>query len=319
MTPPVPADGLEAIGMQRDVPIGPLTTYRFGGNARLYAEAPDADALLAVLTARAAMDADVPLLVLGRGSNIVISDEGFDGLVLRLTGSFLDVDVADDGTVAAGAAAPLPKLARETVRRDRGGLEWCVGIPGSVGGAIRMNAGGHGGETVEWLLDARVVDADTLTSTTRDVDDLELSYRHSALTGSEIVVGARFRTVARPRAAGEQMLRHITRWRRRHQPGGTHNAGSVFKNPPGDSAGRIIDSLGLKGYRVGGAEVSRRHANFFVADDTATAQDVYDLVRDVKQLVAEKASVTLEPEIRFVGTFDRGSGSKVDTGGEVGG
>lgn len=318
MTPPDPVRDLEAPGVQRDVAIGPLTTYRFGGRARFYAEVPDAAALLTVLQARRTLDAEVPLLVLGRGSNIVVSDEGFEGLVVRLTGSFLEIAVSDDGRVAAGGAVPLPRLARESVKRDRGGLEWCVGIPGSVGGAVRMNAGGHGSETAEWLLDAEVVDADTLTVATRDVDDLDLSYRHSALTPSDIVLRARYRTVARPRAAGEQLLRDITRWRKEHQPGGTHNAGSVFKNPPGDSAGRIIDSLGLKGYRVGGAEVSQRHANFFVADDTATADDVYRLVRDIQQIVAERASVRLEPEIRFVGRFDTG-GDSVEARSEVAG
>jgi UDP-N-acetylmuramate dehydrogenase len=116
-------------------------------------------------------------------------------------------------------------------------------------------------------------------------------------------VQARYRTTAQDEEQGEQLLREITRWRRRHQPGGTYNAGSVFKNPPGDSAGRIIDSAGLKGFRVGGAAVSTRHANFFVADQTATAQDVYDLVWSVRRMVAEATSVTLEPEIRFVGSF----------------
>lgn len=306
MTTPERTWDLEALQVRRDVPIGSLTTYRFGGRAHLYAEVPDADVLCALLAARRAAEDDLPLLVLGRGSNTVVSDSGFPGLVVRLTGSFLDVSITDDGTVRAGGAVPLPRLARETVKRDRGGLEWCVGIPGSVGGAVRMNAGGHGSDTAEWLMDVDVLDADTVAVERRAARDLELAYRHSAIGDSEIVLQARFRTIARPRAEGERMLREITRWRREHQPGGTHNAGSVFKNPPGDSAGRIIDSLGLKGYRVGGAEVSRRHANFFVADDTATAQDVYDLVRDVRRMVAEQASVTLEPEIRFVGAFDSG-------------
>jgi UDP-N-acetylmuramate dehydrogenase len=288
--------------VQTDVDLGPLTTYRFGGSARFYAEVPDVTLLRRLVEAWHSAD-DMPLLILGRGSNVVVSDSGFPGLVVRLGGSFLAIDVAPDGTVAAGGAASLPRLARETVKRDRGGLEWCVGIPGSVGGAVRMNAGGHGSDTAAWLLDAEILDSRTLVVERRPTSDLDLSYRHSSLVDSDIVIGARYRTVAQPREQGERVLREITKWRREHQPGGTHNAGSVFKNPPGDSAGRIIDSVGLKGFRVGGAAVSTRHANFFVADETATAQDVFDLVGKVREIVAEATSMTLEAEIRFVGSF----------------
>ena len=288
--------------LDHDVALGPLTTYRCGGTARFYAEVPDIDTLRRLLVARSAAG-DLPLLVLGRGSNVVVSDSGFPGLVVRLVGSFLAIDIADDGTVTAGGAVPLARLARETVKRSRGGLEWCLGIPGSVGGAVRMNAGGHGSETAAWLLDAEILDAGTLELAQYEIGDLDLSYRHSALLDTDIVVQARYHTIAQRVEQGERLLREITRWRRRHQPGGTRNAGSVFKNPPGDSAGRIIDAAGLKGFRVGGAAVSTRHANFFVADQTATAQDVYDLVWTVRRMVADATSVTLEPEIRFVGSF----------------
>jgi UDP-N-acetylmuramate dehydrogenase len=287
--------------IERDVALGPLTTYRFGGSARYFAEVTDTASLLDVLGAT--NREGLPLLVLGRGSNVVVSASGYPGGVVRLAGSFLDITVGGDGTVEAGGAASLPRLARETVKNDRGGLEWCVGIPGSVGGAVRMNAGGHGSDTAAWLQDVDIVDAVSLRQERRAVDDLDLSYRHSALQDTDVVVGARYRTIAQERGVGEQKLREITRWRREHQPGGTYNAGSVFKNPPDDSAGRIIDSLGLKGYRVGGAAVSTRHANFFVADRTATAQDVYDLVWNVRRLVAESTGVSLVPEIRFVGAF----------------
>lgn len=299
MTLELPGD--EGI-LSRNVALGPLTTYRFGGAARFYAEVPDLATLQRLLAARRSVG-DLPLLVLGKGSNVVVSDSGFPGLVVRLSGSFLTVEIADDGTVLAGGAVALPRLARETVKRDRGGLEWCVGIPGSVGGAVRMNAGGHGGDTAAWLLDAEILDADTLDMKRRGVVALDLSYRHSALVDTDIVCRARYHTITQPSEQGEQLLREITRWRREHQPGGTHNAGSVFKNPPDDSAGRIIDSLGLKGFRVGGAAVSSRHANFFVADQTATAQDVYDLVWSVQRMVIDATAVSLEPEIRFVGAF----------------
>ncbi len=288
--------------LQRDVSIAPLTTYRFGGNAMFYAEVADLTTLHRVLTARRSAGT-MPFLALGRGSNLVVSDSGFPGLVVRLGGGFREIELDAAGEVTAGSAASLPRLARETVKADRGGLEWCVGIPGSVGGAVRMNAGGHGGDTDAWLREAEVLNAATLEQRTLSNVALELSYRHSVLTDEDIVLRARYRTIARPREEGGRLLRDITRWRREHQPGGTLNAGSVFKNPPGDAAGRLIDSLGLKGLRVGGAAVSARHANFFEADGNATAQDVYDLVWTVRHWVRDATGIALDPEIRFVGDF----------------
>lgn len=288
--------------VQRDIPLGPLTTYRFGGPARFFAEVATVAQLMEVVAARME-DQRLPMLLLGKGSNVVVADRGFDGLVIRLVGDFTAITVADDGTVFAGAAATLPRLARESVRAGRGGLEWCVGIPGTVGGAVRMNAGGHGSDTASWLIDAEVVDAGTLHLERHRTSELGLAYRRSGLSANEIVTSARFRTTRQDTAQGEAHLRDITRWRREHQPGGTLNAGSVFKNPPGDTAGRIIDSLGLKGFSVGGASVSTKHANFFVAREGATAQDVYDLVGAVRRNVREATGVDLETEIRFVGDF----------------
>jgi UDP-N-acetylmuramate dehydrogenase len=256
-----------------------------------------------VLSARHA-ESGLPFLVLGRGSNVVVSDAGFPGLVVRLVGEFRNIAIAEGGDVSAGGAASLPRLARETVKAGRGGLEWCVGIPGTVGGAVRMNAGGHGSDTATWLLAAEVISSATLEQSTRSPEDLDLSYRHSALSDDDIVVQAHFRTIEQHPSEGERLLRDITRWRREHQPGGTLNAGSVFKNPPGDAAGRLVDLVGLKGYRVRGASVSVRHANFFEADASATAQDVYDLVWNVRERVYEATGIALEPEIRFIGSFE---------------
>ena len=295
-----------------EVGLAPLTTYRFGGPARWLAEVPDVDALREVLTARR-HSGEPETIVLGRGSNLLVADAGFDGLVIRLTGRFLDIVIGDDGVVEAGGAVPLPKLARVTVKAGRGGLEWFVGIPGSVGGAVRMNAGGHGSDTSEWLVDASVVSMDDLESRDLDPAGLDLRYRHSAITSTDIVVSARFRTLARAVQDGDAILREVTQWRRQHQPGGTFNAGSVFKNPPGDAAGRIIDSIGLKGFSVGGASVSERHANFFEANEGASAQDVYDLVWAVRAKVRAATGVELTPEIRFAGAFRRSGNEPEDT------
>ena len=293
--------------MQRDVDLAPLTTYKLGGAAAWFADVEDEDTLRAVLQSAA----DVELLVLGRGSNLVVSDHGFPGLVIRLVGAFLQAALNEDGSLAAGAGMPLPRLARFAAEHDRGGLEFFVGIPGSVGGAVRMNAGGHGSDTAAWLLDATILNRLTLNERRDEPADLDLAYRHSNLDDADLVVAARFRTVEQSRARGEEILRDVTRWRKQHQPGGTLNAGSVFKNPRGDAAGRIIDALGLKGYRRGGVAVSDVHANFFVSNEGARAQDVWDLVWAIRRRVGDETGVWLEPELRFVGRFEGDEGPEV--------
>jgi len=293
--------------MQRDVDLAPLTSYKLGGVAAWFADVEDEDTLRAVLRSAG----DVELLVLGRGSNLVVSDHGFPGLVIRLVGAFLQAALNEDGSLAAGAGMPLPRLARFAAAHDRGGLEFFVGIPGSVGGAVRMNAGGHGSDTATWLLDATILNRLTLNERSDGPADLDLAYRYSNLDDADLVVAARFRTVEQSRARGEEILRDVTRWRKQHQPGGTLNAGSVFKNPRGDAAGRIIDALGLKGYRRGGVAVSDVHANFFVSNEGARAQDVWDLVWAIRRRVGDETGVWLEPELRFVGRFEGDEGPEV--------
>jgi UDP-N-acetylmuramate dehydrogenase len=289
-------------GVQAEVPLAPLTTYKLGGHAAWFVEVSDEGTLRSVL---GATPPDIEVLVLGRGSNLVIADRGFDGLVVRLGGELLSIDVQSNGVVAAGGGASLPRVARMAAGAARCGLEFYVGIPGSVGGAVRMNAGGHGSETAAVLITARIVDRRTGATVERTPDQLDLAYRHSNLGSDDIVVAAHFRTDPCSVATAEQRIREITRWRREHQPGGTLNAGSVFKNPDGDAAGRLIDACGLKGLRRGGVAVSEMHANFFVADEHATAQDTWDLVWAVRRRVGEATGVWLAPEIRFAGRFER--------------
>ena len=298
-----------------------LSTYRIGGPVAVLVRAHDVDALTAV--AEVARRHRPRLLVIGRGSNLLVSDVGFSGLVVVLEGEFEAIDLPDqlprahraegageaELTLRAGGAVPLPVLARRAAAAGFGGLEFFVGIPGSVGGAVRMNAGGHGRETVEVLQQAWVLDllADTGVATpgARTADKLELGYRHSILRASEVVTAAEFTVTPDDRGACEARVAEIVRWRREHQPGG-QNAGSVFRNPPGDSAGRLIDAAGLKGLRVGRAVVSAKHANFFQAEDGATARDVIDLVAEVQRRVAEATGVELVPELHVVGD-DTGS------------
>ncbi len=281
-----------------------LNTYRVGGPVAVLVRVHDVDALATV--ADAARRHQPRLLVIGRGSNLLVSDAGFSGLVVVLEGDFetIDAPAPSPQALRAGGAVPLPVLARRAAAGGLAGLEFYVGIPGSVGGAVRMNAGGHGRETAEvlrraWVLDLLDAEAPP-TALEREVGDLELDYRHSNLRPSEVVTAAEFSVTRDDPAACEARVAEIVRWRREHQPGG-QNAGSVFRNPPGDSAGRLIDAAGLKGLRVGGAVVSEKHANFFQADAGATARDVLDLVAEVQRRVAKASGVELVPELHVVG------------------
>jgi len=287
-------------GARRGVPVGPLTTYRVGGAAALYFEAADEDDLERV--AQAVGESGVDVLVVGRGSNLLVADRGFPGLAVVLGPGFATIAV--EGTdVVAGAAVSLPVLARRTAVAGLTGLEWSVGVPGSVGGAVRMNAGGHGSDVSRNLVSAQIHDLERGAGPlhgTVGLDRLGLGYRHSVLGPAHVVVSARFALAAGDRAASEATIADIVRWRREHQPGGS-NGGSVFANPPGDSAGRLIDEAGLKGHRRGSAFVSPKHANFVQVDAGGSADDVAGLVAEVRRLVGERTGVRLEIENHLVG------------------
>jgi UDP-N-acetylmuramate dehydrogenase len=296
---------------QREVPLGPRTTYRVGGNARLFVELRSEDDLARV--AAAVGESGVPVLVVGKGSNLLVADAGFDGLAVALADRsvFAESTISDaapdaGGTVRvrAGGAAALPVVARQTVRAGLSGFEWAVGVPGSIGGAVRMNAGGHGSEMVEVLRRARVVDLRRGADRVFGVDELDLGYRRSRVGPGELVVWAELALEPGDRAQGERLLSEIVAWRRANQPGG-QNAGSVFTNPPGDSAGRLIDASGCKGLRLGSAEVSPKHANFFQADPGGSADDVWALMREVQGRVRDASGAELHPETRLVGFPER--------------
>jgi UDP-N-acetylmuramate dehydrogenase len=290
---------------KRDVPIGPLTTYRVGGPAALLTELTNDDDVRAV--AAAVSTTGVPVLLIGRGSNLLVADAGFPGLAVTLGGVFGQLELAAT-QVRVGGAVSLPVLARRTAAAGLTGLEWAVGVPGSVGGAVRMNAGGHGSDVSETLVDCRIVDL--ATGDDRDVakDDLAFGYRTSAVRSHDAVLQASFALRPGDRAESEAQIADIVRWRRENQPGGS-NAGSVFTNPPGDSAGRLIDAAGLKGHRVGSAHVSPKHANFFQGDEGGSADDVLALIEEVQRVVEERMGVRLEPELRLVG-FARDEGER---------
>jgi len=287
----------------RDAPLGARTTYRVGGTAALLVEARRVEDLERL--ASALDGAEVPILVVGRGSNLLVADRGFDGVAVVLAGAFESIDPMvglADGTVSvrAGGAVALPVLARRCADQGLTGLEWGVGIPGSVGGAVRMNAGGHGDDTASSLLRAEVVNLRDAIASERTPSSLGLSYRHSNLAPDEVVVAATFVVARGDPAAARERVADVVRWRREHQPGGP-NCGSVFQNPPDDHAARLIEAAGAKGRRHGTATVSDKHANFIQADRDGSADDVAALIDEVRDLVAEDSGVTLRTEVVFVG------------------
>ena len=289
-----------------DMPLGPLTTYRVGGRAAVAVQVEDPSQLAALAEVVGATG--VETLVVGKGSNLLVSDRGFDGLAVLFGDAFAEVTIGGGRAgragratlVRAGGAASYPVVARRTASAGLTGLEWAVGVPGSVGGAVWMNAGGHGSDTASVLARVRVVDLATGEDGEVPASALDLGYRRSAVTSTQVVVWAEFALAHGDVATTEAEVRDVVRWRREHQPGG-QNAGSVFTNPPEDSAGRLIEAAGAKGLRVGTAEVSPKHANFIQAEPGGSADDVARLIEEVRRLVSERCGVELTIELQMVG------------------
>jgi UDP-N-acetylmuramate dehydrogenase len=289
--------------VERDYPLARFTTYRLGGPAAVYVEPASIEDVLALGAVLAEEPETVPILALGRGSNLVISDDGWPGLVIRLGGAFSFVEESDASGLRAGGSTALPLLANWAARRGLAGIEFTIAIPGSVGGAVRMNAGAHGREMSDCLVSVDAFDLATSTRGRRPAASLDLSYRHSDLSDTDLVLDATIALVPSHPADVKERMESYRKHRAETQPGAVQNAGSVFRNPPGDHAGRLVESAGLKGFRVGGARVSELHANFFIAGDGSSAQDVFDLVHEVRERVRDASGVDLTPEIRFAGAF----------------
>jgi len=265
-------------------------------------EVESSDDLNTFRTALALAGGPIPLLVLGQGSNLLVSEGGFPGVVAILGRSFDWVEIRGEAA-RAGGATRLPVLARRSAAAGLTGLEWAVGVPGSVGGALRMNAGGHGSDTAAVLAHYRSFDLTDGTEAEHDAKRLDFGYRSSALGAGEVVVWAEFALERGDPARAQDTLAEIVRWRREHQPGGS-NAGSVFTNPPEASAGRLVEEAGLKGLRIATAQVSQKHANFIQADEGGSAEDVRRLIEHVRSEVERRTGVRLETELRLVGFED---------------
>jgi UDP-N-acetylmuramate dehydrogenase len=247
-------------------------------------------------------------LVLGRGTNVLIADGGFPGAVIRIGKGFEWIREGSRSEVEAGGGLPLPVVANWAARRSLTGMEFAVAIPATVGGAVRMNAGAHGSSLSEVLRAARIFRLTSGQVEELSADGLGMSYRQTVLGPADVVCSARFQLSPGSREEISARMEHHRRHRSTTQPSDAPNAGSMFKNPEGRSAGALIEQAGMKGHRVGGAEVSLKHANFFLAHSGATAQDVYDLMAHVQAEVLAKFDILLIPEVRIIGTFDTTAG-----------
>jgi UDP-N-acetylmuramate dehydrogenase len=282
----------------RDQPLAPHTSLRIGGPADFFLRiASEKDLLGAIQVAR--MN-ELPVFLLGGGTNVLVADGGIRGVVLQNAWRESSVD---GDIVAASSGTELAHVAAVAARAGVEGLEWMATVPGTVGGAVHGNAGAFGSETADVIVDAELVDmnGDTWTAT---VDELGYAYRTSALQGTPIIcVRARFRGKAGDRANAVKRIKEMANERIKKQPLAQPNTGSIFRNPPGDFAGRLIEAAGLKGRAIGGAMVSEKHANFIVNANGATASDVRALMTLVQQEVAKRYDVKLVPEVELVGEW----------------
>lgn len=289
-------------------PLAPFTSFRVGGPAGVLVEPRDEHDLEVAGSVVAGLGLDT--LILGRGSNVLIGDAGFPGIVLRMGKGFEWIRAAGEDGVEAGGGANLPQVANWARRRSLSGMEFSVAIPATVGGGVAMNAGAHGSSLSDVLESARVCHLAQGRTIEVTADDLQMTYRRTAVGPGSLVCSARFRLTPGDPAEIAARMEKYRLHRSDTQPSEAPNAGSTFRNPPGSSAGHLIEAAGLKGHRIGGAEVSDKHANFFFAHPGARAQDIFDLIVFVQAEVEKSSGVTLVPEVRIVGYFENSAALK---------
>ena len=302
---------LPQLGLLQDEPMKKHTTFRIGGPADYYAE-PDVSQISKLI--EIAKACDMPVAVIGNGSNLLVGDKGIRGLVIGIGKGLSTIEVTEavaqqstaqgnGHVITAGAGAILAAVAAKAAEASLSGLEFASGIPGSVGGAVVMNAGAYGGEIKDVLIDATVLTAEgELRIVTRD--ELDLSYRHSIVPEKGyIVLSARFRLTPKPQDEIKSYMAELRAKRVEKQPLEYPSAGSTFKRPEGYFAGKLIMDAGLRGYSVGDAQVSEKHCGFVVNKGEATAADVLTLIKDVQETVLKQFGVKLEPEVKMIGEF----------------
>ena len=288
--------------LEQHAEFGKKTTYRVGGTVRALltlSSMQDLSELGSEITT-----VGMPIFMLGNGSNLLVADGEHEVLGIVLQGDFESYTVTQDAEgvlVTAGAGIDLPVLARRLSAEGIVGFEWAVGVPGTIGGACVMNAGGHGSDMSANVESVTTWSAGTLQQWS--LNDLVFGYRSSALGSSDIVLSASLRLTKGDVEESKKKLSEIVTWRRENQPGG-QNAGSVFANPENDHAGRLIEAAGLKGARKGSAVVSQKHANFIIVDSDGSANDVYELMKFIQERVVESSGVFLHSEHHFLGLGD---------------
>ena len=296
-----PLEKMRARGEQRrDEPMSRHASWRAGGNADLFFVPASVEGLQAFL---GELDTGVPIFWLGVGSNLLVRDGGLRGVVISATGILRNLERIDAYLVRPGSGVPCTQLARQCIRWGLGPSEFFAGIPGTVGGALTMNAGAHGGETWERVESVRTIDRAGEIHL-RSPAEYSVGYRNVTGPSNEWFLEATFRFEPGVTASMDAMKQMLER-RKATQPLGLPSCGSVFRNPPGDHAERLIEAAGLKGYRIGGAEVSPKHANFIINTGDATATDIEELIEHVRQTVIEQHGVELKHEVRIVGEVAR--------------
>ncbi len=282
--------------------LAPVTWFRVGGPAQLYFGPADEEDLAYFLDN---IPAELPVTVIGLGSNLIIRDGGLEGVVIRLGRGFGQTEVLEGERIRAGAIVPDVRLAQTAAEAGIAGLEFYRGIPGSIGGALRMNAGAHGGETRDFLLEARAVDRNGKVHVLKNAD-MGYSYRHCSVPEDYIFTQALFGGERGDADELRARMQEVVDYREQKQPVKSRTGGSTFKNPPGHSAWKLVDAAGCRGLRVGGAHVSEKHCNFLINDEEATAADIEKLGELVRKRVYENSGIKLQWEIKRLGVFRDG-------------
>ena len=280
----------------RDVPMSKHTSWHVGGPADLFFVPRDIMDLSSFLRQ---LPPEMPVLWIGLGSNLLVRDGGIRGAVISTHGALGDLERASATRIRAGAGVPCARIARQCVKWGMGTAEFFAGIPGTLGGALAMNAGAFGGETWRHVVEVESLDRRGVRHV-RAPAEYRVAYRHVEGPAEEWFIGARLEFERTP-GVNEDAIRELLDKRKQTQPIGEWSCGSVFTNPPGDHAARLIDTAGLKGFRIGGASVSEKHANFIINHGTASAADIEALIGYVQHTVAEKHQIELSTEVRIVG------------------
>ncbi len=284
-----------------DEPLSRHTTWRVGGPARWYFRPADRQDLANLL---AQLEPGMPLLWLGLGSNLLVRDGGFPGMVIAMQGRLEALYMEEAELLYAEAGVACAKVARYAARQGLCGLEFLAGIPGTLGGALAMNAGAFGGETWTQVVEVETIDREGVEHSC-GADAYRVGYRSVSGPAGEWFLAARMRLQPGAVEQAQERIRQLLAERNQRQPIGEPSCGSVFRNPPGDHAARLIEQAGLKGHRIGGAQVSEKHANFIINTGNARAAEIEQLLRHVAKVVEQRSGVHLQPEVRIVGEESR--------------